>query len=80
MYKPVKSSLDLMLSVELAFLASSVPPLLGGTASLPPFGWLLVSQLLSSHITGNFIPASGALGGRLEKRERQPVRVRRGAL
>lgn len=81
-YKPVKKHPSFGAWCMLASPSNSVPPLLRGAAFLLCFGWLMVSrcQLFSSHITGNVIPASGALGSRMEKRKSQSVRVRRGSL
>ena len=81
-YKPVKKHPSFGARCKLASPANSVPLLLRGAAFLLCFDWLTVSrrQLFSSHNAGNFIPASGALGSGMEKRKRQSVRVRRGAL
>lgn len=54
-----------------------------GRHSFPAALWLAPGEQAPAVficITGTFIPASGGLGSRMEKRERQSVRVRRGAL
>lgn len=66
----------------LVFWVNLVTLLLRYMDAVLHFGCLAASgrQLFSYHVPGNFILASGALGRGMERRKRQPVRVRTGAL
>lgn len=81
MYKPVKKQPSSGLQCKLALRANSMQHLLCGAAFMLHFGWLTVSrsQLFSSHLVHNFIPAPGALSNRTEKK-RQSVSMRQRAL